>query len=156
MIRLEIPGRDQIELTNAVFDVNGTLAVDGTLVEGIQKKFRKVQETLNIYLLTADTHGAQQAINDVLDMEATIIEPGNEAEQKAAFVEDLGASQTIAFGQGANDAKMMSAAVIGICLLSEEGTALQTLLNADLIVPDIHSALTLLENPIRLVASLRD
>lgn len=156
MIRLEIPGRDQIELKYAVFDVNGTLAVDGTLVEGIQKPFQTIRDTLDVHLLTANTHGAQEDIDRILSLQATIIEKGDEAQQKVEFVNTLGADHTIAFGQGANDAKMMAAAAIGICLLSEEGTALQTLLNADLVVPDILSALNLLENPIRLVASLRD
>lgn len=156
MIRLEIPGCDQIELKHAVFDVNGTLAVDGQLVDGVQKHFQKIRETLDVHLLTANTHGAQDKIDQVLSIEATIIEKGKEAEQKGAFIRELGPRHTIAFGQGANDAKMLAEAIIGICLLSEEGTALQTLLKADIVVPNIFSALKLLENPIRLIASLRD
>jgi soluble P-type ATPase len=50
---------------------------------------------------------------------------------------------------------MLKAAALGICILSKEGLATETLLAADLLVPDIFSALDLLEKPLRLIASLR-
>jgi soluble P-type ATPase len=78
-----------------------------------------------------------------------------EAQQKSDYVLNLGAEHTIAIGQGANDALMLKCAIIGICILSEEGTAIEALINADLLVPDIHSGLKLLLNPRRLTASLR-
>jgi soluble P-type ATPase len=50
---------------------------------------------------------------------------------------------------------MLKAAGLGICVLSIEGTAVETLLSADLVVSDIFDALHLLENPLRIVSSLR-
>jgi soluble P-type ATPase len=50
---------------------------------------------------------------------------------------------------------MLQEAALGICVLSTEGTAVQTLLAADLVTPDIITALELLEKPLRIVASLR-
>ncbi|MBS3750238.1 MAG: hypothetical protein KGY39_01900 [Anaerolineales bacterium] len=155
MISLEIPGRGKLEIKYAAFDVNGTLAVDGRLVDGIRTPFRKLRDKLEVYLLTADTHGKQKDIDQLLSTQATIIQRGEEAEQKAAFVNNLGSQHVAAIGQGANDAQMLDKAAIGICVLSKEGTALETLLNADILVPDILSGLALLENPLRLVASLR-
>lgn len=35
MIRIDIPQRGSIELQHAVFDVNGTLAVDGIPIPGV-------------------------------------------------------------------------------------------------------------------------
>jgi hypothetical protein len=35
MIRIDIPQRGMIELHHAVFDVNGTLAVDGKSIPGV-------------------------------------------------------------------------------------------------------------------------
>ena len=61
----------------------------------------------------------------------------------------------MAIGQGANDAGMLESAAIGICVLSSEGAAVETLLKADLVVSDIFEAFELLENPLRIVASLR-
>ena len=66
------------------------------------------------------------------------------------------AGTCVAVGQGANDARMLRAAALGICVLSPEGTAVETLVGADLVVANIFEALDLLEKPIRIVASLRE
>ena len=63
--------------------------------------------------------------------------PGNEQEQKRSFVADLGADSVVAIGQGANDALMLKEAAIGICVLSREGSAVETLLAADIVTPDV-------------------
>ena len=156
MIRIDIPGTGEIILEHVVFDVNGTLALDGKLLSGIPDKLEILKEHLQIHLLTADTHGKQAKIDQLLGLKAVRIQAGNEKEQKADYIQQLGASQTAAVGQGANDALMIELARIGICVISPEGSALDALLKADLIVPDILSALDILINPIRLKASLRN
>ena len=155
MIELNIPGRGTVRLLHLVTDVNGTLAVDGQLIEGVSRAVTGLQDRLEIHLLTADTHGRQAAIDRRLNLVATRIQPGEEATQKAAYVQALGSDNVVAVGQGANDAAMLQAAVIGICVMSPEGLAVETLQAADLLVPDILTAFALLENPLRLVASLR-
>ena len=155
MIRLNIPGIGEINLEHVVFDVNGTLAVDGILLPGIPDLFQELKKHLNIHLLTADTHGKQLEIDQQLNLEAVRIQAGDEKGQKLEYIHRLGAKKTAAVGQGANDALMLEAAQIGICVISAEGTALPTLLKADLVVPDIKSALEILQNPTRLKASLR-
>jgi len=155
MIRLNVPGVGEINLEHVVFDVNGTLAVDGKLLPDIPELLQELRQRLNIHLLTADTHGKQTEIDRQLNLEAVRIQAGSEKEQKLDYIHQLGANQTAAVGQGANDALMLEAARIGICVISAEGTALQSLLKADLVVPDIRSALEILQNPTRLKASLR-
>jgi len=155
MITVTIPGKGTLELKYVVFDVNGTLAVDGQLLPGVPELLNNLKDHLEIHLLTADTHGKQNEIDRILNLEAYRIEAGDEANQKAEYVENLGQNNTVAVGQGANDSFMLKSAVIGICTLSAEGSALETLLGSDLVVPDIHSALELLLNPTRLKASLR-
>ena len=155
MIELNIPGRGFIQLEHLVTDVNGTLAVDGQLIEGLARNLRNLRDRLEIHLLTADTHGRQSAIDMQLGLQATRIPPGNEAEQKAEFVRRLGADRVMAIGQGANDAGMLKQAALGICVQSTEGVAVETLLAADIFVPDIFAALQLLEKPLRIVATLR-
>jgi P-type E1-E2 ATPase len=155
MIELNIPGRGLYQLEYLVCDVNGTLALDGQLLPGITRSLTSLRDRLQIHLLTADTHGRQAAIDQQLNLTATRIPPGNEADQKAAFVRQLGAEKTIAIGQGSNDAGMLKAAALGICVFSAEGSAVEALLAADLVTPDIFTALNLLENPLRIVASLR-
>ena len=154
MIELNIPGQGQIELEFLVCDVNGTLAVDGKLQDGLVRGFSTLKDRLDIHLLTADLHGKQEIIDRQLNLEAVRIQPGEEAQQKAAYIEQIGASRVVAIGQGANDANMLKVARIGICVFSPEGVAVETLLAADLVVSDFNSAFELLEKPLRLVASL--
>ena len=155
MIELNIPGQGQIELEHLVCDVNGTLAVDGVLQDGLVRGFSILKDRLEIHLITADMHGKQEIIDRQLNFEAVRINPGEETLQKAAYIEQIGADRVVAIGQGANDAGMLKNARIGICILSPEGTAVETLLAADLVVSNINNALELLEKPLRLVASLR-
>ena len=155
MIELNIPGRGTIELEHLVCDVNGTLAVDGNLGEGLSRLLNSLGDRLTIHLLTADTHRRQGQIDQQLGMHATRLQAGNEAQQKAAYVENLGAAKVVAIGQGANNAAMLKRSAIGICILSSEGSAVEALLNADIFVPDIYTALELLEKPLRIVATLR-
>jgi P-type E1-E2 ATPase len=155
MIELTIPGRGPLYLEHLVTDVNGTLAFDGLLIDGLSKRIAALRDRLKIHMLTADTHGRQAAIDDLLKLTATRIQPGNEAITKAKFVRELGAEKVVAIGQGANDAEMLKNAALGICVMSREGVAVETLLSADLLVPDIFAALDLLDKPLRIIASLR-
>jgi soluble P-type ATPase len=100
-------------------------------------------------------HGRQHVIDQQLNLQAVRLEPGDEVLQKASYVRKLGAQGVVAVGQGSNDAGMLKEAALGICVFSAEGVAVETLLAADLVVPDIFAALNLLEKPLRIVASLR-
>lgn len=155
MIELDIPGRGNLQLEHLVLDVNGTLALDGQLLDGMTKRLPALGARLQIHLLTADTHGRQAEIDRRLGLQAVRIRPGDEAAQKADYVRRLGAARVAAIGQGANDAGMLEAAGLGVAVLSPEGLAREALLAADLIVADIFSALDLLDRPVRIVASLR-
>lgn len=155
MIEISIPGRGTLKLEHLVSDVNGTLTIDGQLPDGLARTLGSLRDRLQVHLLTADTFGRQRLIDKQLGLNAVRVRPGGEGEQKAQFVEHLGAAGVVAIGQGANDAAMLKASALGICILSNEGAATETLLSADLIAPDIFSALDLLEKPLRIVASLR-
>jgi P-type E1-E2 ATPase len=155
MIELNIPGRGIVQLEHLVCDVSGTLAIDGQLIEGVARTLRSFKDRLTIHVLTADTHGRQAIIDQQLGLNAVRITPGQEREQKAAYISNLGAERVIAIGQGANDAGMLQSAALGICILSREGTAIESVLAADILAPDIFSALELLEKPLRIVATLR-
>ena len=155
MIELSIPGRGLMRLEHLVSDVNGTLALDGRLIDGVADSLLALADRLTLHLLTADTLGRQKAIDAQLGLTAVRVPPGREAETKAAYVRGLGAEHVVAIGQGANDTGMLREAGLGIAVLSAEGLASASLSAADLVVPDILTGLDLLRNPMRLVASLR-
>lgn len=155
MIQLIIPGRGELTIHHIVTDVNGTLALDGVLFNGLAEKINALRDHLQLHLLTADTHGRQAAIDQQLSLTAVRIQKGHEAQQKAEYVRSLGAETVIAIGQGANDALMLKQAAIGVCVMSQEGVAVEALLSADILVPDIFSAFDLFDHPNRIIATLR-
>lgn len=155
MISFYIPGLGDYALEHLVMDVNGTLAVDGQLIEGVAQRLAFLRSHLHMHLLTADTHGGQAEIDRRLDLTAVRIASGNEAMQKADYDCGLGQGRVAAIGQGANDALMLEAAQLGICVMSPEGAAREALLASDLVAPSILSALDLFGKPKRIVASLR-
>jgi P-type E1-E2 ATPase len=155
MIELNIPGRGLLELEHLVCDLNGTLALDGQLLEGVGRALTDLRDRLEIHLVSADTRGRLELITRQLNIRSARIQAGDESQQKADYVRHLGAERVIAIGQGANDAEMLKCACLGICILSREGTAIPALLAADLVAPDIYTALEMIEYPLRLVATLR-
>jgi soluble P-type ATPase len=106
MIELNIPGRGRLQLEHLVCDVNGTLALDGTLPVGMVRTLNALKDRLMIHIISADTLGNLQSIERQLKIHAIRINPQEEAEQKAAYVRELGTEQVAAIGQGANDAQM--------------------------------------------------
>ena len=155
MLQLTLPGRGELNIQHLVTDVNGTLALDGILLNGLVKRIGALRDRVQVHLLTADTHGKQAIIDQQLNLTAVRITGGNEAEQKALYVRNLGAETVIAIGQGSNDAAMLKTAALGICIMSREGVAVETLLAADLLLPDIFAVLDLFDHPLRMLASLR-
>jgi P-type E1-E2 ATPase len=155
MIDLTIPGIGNVQIVHLVLDVNGTLALDGTLLEGIPRAIASLGNRLDIHLITADTHGRQDQIDQLLGLKAIRLTPGNEAQQKAEYVRSLGLRNCAAIGQGANDARMLAEAVLGIAVFSSEGLCTEALRSARIVMPDIYSAFGLLEHPQRIVATLR-
>ena len=154
MIRLDTPGREILELEHLVLDLNGTIALDGEVLAGVPERLTALSESLTVFMVTADTQGQAAAIAEQLEVRLVLVTPGDEADQKRALVERLGAEQVVAVGNGANDAAMLQAAALGIAVLGPEGLAVEALRAAD-VVAGIHEALDLLLHPRRLVATLR-
>ncbi len=155
MVELTIPGYGNLQLKYAVFDVNGTLAVDGNLIDGVTEKIAALREVLEVRLLTADTHGKQAEIDQALGVKADRVQAGRERKQKADYARSLGAGHVVAIGNGSNDVEMLKAAALGIAVIGREGCAREALVAADVVVTDIHTALDLLLKPQRLTATLR-
>ena len=160
MLTVDVPGWKALALGYLVLDVNGTLSLDGALLDGVAERLADLRGSLEIQLLSADTFGRLDALAATLGLEAPGIharrlEPGDEASQKAAVVAALGAEQVVAIGNGANDVAMLRAAGLGICVLGPEGSAAEAVAAADVVARDIGVALDVLRSPRRLVATLR-
>jgi len=155
MLNLEIPGFDHIAAEYLVMDLNGTLGLEGVPDEGVIQRLRNLSGTLKLVVLTADTHGHAKDLPTDFGMEIQKLTPGNEDEQKQAFVKKMGSERTITLGNGSNDALMLKESRIGICVIGEEGASMKGIMSADIAVHHIHHALDLLLKPKRLLATLR-
>lgn len=155
MMRINIPGRDVLEIHHLVLDMNGTLSLDGKLLEGVSERIEALRSKLEILIVTADTQGTAQQIAAGLGVQLHKIDAARQPEQKLAFIKQLGSQVSAAIGNGANDALMLKEAALGICIVGPEGAASEAISACDVVVSDINSALDLLLKPKRLIATLR-
>lgn len=155
MLKVTIPGAGTLELKHLVLDFNGTMACDGNLIPGVGERLNLLAEQLKVHIITADTFGLCRA--SCRDIKGCISILGSEvgAAEKEKYVVSLGAENAIAVGNGANDALMLSRSALGIAIIGPEGTAAKAVLAADIIARDINTALDMLLNPKRLIATLR-
>src|SRR5574340_1015132 len=156
MIELAIPGFGQLELSELVCDFNGTLARDGVLIDGVRDLLARVAEQLHVRVVTGDTFGTARAQLAGCACEIEVLGPTDQAIAKAALVERLGASRVVAVGNGRNDRLMLASAALGIAVIGDEGLAGQAAAASDIVTRHIADALTLLLEPRRLLATLRD
>ena len=113
MIEIKVPGRGTYRLKHLVLDVNGTIVAKGELIEGVAQRLAELGRSVEVHMVTADTRGRQSAIDALLGIEATRIQPGDEAGQKASVVRSLGGEGVCAIGNGAIDAGMLREAARG-------------------------------------------
>lgn len=155
MIKIDIPGFGDVKLWHLVSDFTGTLSYNGKLIPGVKERLNRLAESLTIHVLTSDTFGtAKKELKDV-QCETHILEGEYHDLQKEEYVEKLGSTSVIAFGNGNNDRKMLRVARIGVAVTENEGCAVDILMAGDVHVTSILNGLDLLLNTKRLKATLR-
>lgn len=155
MLEIDIPGYRKLRLKHLVLDYNGTIACDGKLISGVKENLALLSDRLQVHILTADTFG--QAHDNLKDMNCQLSILGPDAQDigKLAYVKALGAEHVVCVGNGRNDRLMLKEAAMGIAVILEEGAAADTVAAADVVCTHIVSGLELLQNPLRLIATLR-
>ena len=155
MLEISVPGHTPLRIEHLVLDYNGTLAVDGVLLPGVSEALWQLAEQLAIHVVTADTFGNARETLAILPCELTVLHTEEQATAKLEYLLKLGQDRCAAIGNGRNDRLMIEHAALGIVVIQNEGAAVQTLLAAKVVVPDILAALGLLLHPMRLSATLR-
>ena len=155
MIAVDIPGLRELRLEHLVLDYNGTLAEDGKLLAGVAAALNALAQVLQIHVVTADTFGSAAEQLAGLPLDLIVVPDAAQADRKLEFITGLSADKVVAVGNGRNDRKMLEAAALGIALIQREGSAVETLMCADVAATDILDALALLQCPKRLLATLR-
>lgn len=154
MLRIEIPGREDYKIENAVFDYNGTVAVNGDMSEKTKENLKKLSKILNIYILTADTYGTVKKKCEKLPVSVEVFPNDNAADYKERIVKSL-SGQNICFGNGFNDIKMFDVSDLSVCVIEGEGCCGKLLSYSDIVVKSIDDAFDLIFNVNRIKATLR-
>jgi len=155
MLELEIPGKGVLSLKHLVLDFNGTLAVDGRIVD-CWDRLDALQKYLQIHVVTADTYGNVQKQIAPKNYTLHVLGPASQDQAKLAYIQKLGARHCVCLGNGLNDVLMLKQAGLGIAVLQKEGAASQAILAADVVVTNFLDGLELLLYPLRLKATLRN
>lgn len=152
---ISIPGYGRLHLEHLVMDYNGTLAVDGRLIEGVREALTALSKDLTLHVLTADTFGKAAAGLKDVPCKLSLLPEDDQQARKLDYVTSLGAERTASIGNGRNDQLMLKASALGIAVILGEGITTETLLASDAVCTSIIDALDLLRNPLRLTATLR-
>lgn len=156
MINVEISGMPAIVIEHLVLDYNGTIAINGVMIDGAKERLQSLSILLDIHVLTADTYGSVHEECKGLNLSVHVIGKYQQDREKLSFIDSLKAEHCIAIGNGKNDALMLSSAALGIALIQEEGSSMKALLASDAVFRSINDALDSLLNPQRLIATLRN
>jgi len=156
MIKIEILWFKTIKAEHLVLDFNGTLAIDVLFIEGVIGQLVHISVTLHAHVRTADTFSSVQ--NEIRGLPITIIIPETteQNKQKSDSVKNSGSESIIAIGNGKNDVLMLKEAFLSIGIIQAEGAFFQVLSNNQFLCSSVIDALSLLNNPKRLVATLRN
>lgn len=156
MLTINIPGYDDLQLNHLVLDYNGTLAVDGQLIDGAVERLQTLSNNLQIHVVTADTFGSVETALEGADCKLAILSPDHSQDiAKLEYIEHLDSTATVTIGNGRNDHLMLKSAALGIAVIQAEGASIETLTAADVVTNNILDALDLLSNPQRLIATMR-
>ena len=155
MLDINIPGWKKLRTTKILFDLNGTIACGGELIEGVKEGINSLAEDFEVYIITADTFGTAGKLLKDLKAELVVIDTDDGSKFKSDFVEKLGRKRVIAVGNGNNDAQMLKKAELGIAVFGPEAAARGAPLEADMISRDINDVFAMISNPRQLKATLR-
>jgi soluble P-type ATPase len=152
---IKIPGKGSYRIRHLVLDLNGTISLDGGIIEGVTERLEGLMHQLDISVVTADTNRNAERLVAGLPVRIHTIRENQESEQKLAVVLEKGKEHTVSIGNGCNDVSMLRESAIGICVAGKEGASPEALMASDVVVPGINDALDLLLKPQRLRATLR-
>jgi len=155
-MELNIPGNGTLDIKNILLDYNGTLAVDGVLIPGVEDVLNDLSAKYSIHVITADTFGSAES--ELKNVHCTFrkLNPENQSEAKLQYLTNLGKDVTSCVGNGKNDRLMIKESILGISIIQAEGAFTETVMVSDIICHDIFAALEFFRTPKRLIATMRN
>ena len=153
---LEIPGRETVEIKDVVLDYNGTIAIDGKLIDGVAELVNELAGDINFHIITADTYGSTEKELANINCKVVKIPKEKQDSNKLDYLLKLGKENTLCVGNGKNDKLMLKESVISIALIQDEGVCVESLLAADIACKSIMDVFAYFKIPNRIKATLRN
>ena len=144
-----------LELTRLILDINGTLALDGELLPGVEGRIVALTARVDVVMVSGDTFGTARRVANRLGVDLRVLDPVDQGMQKLRIARLLGCESTAMIGNGRNDASALGEVALGICVVGPEGASRHAVEASDLVVASSELALDLLLHPRRLVSTLR-
>ncbi len=154
MIFIQRPGQEPLEIEFVLIDFEGTLASDRRVHPKAKDKINLLSKRTKIYILTK---GEKEMVEETLRRvraEIFYSMEGETSRQKLDLLRQLGPTRTVAIGNGVDDAPMIEEAGLGICVMGKEGTSIEAMMKADVVVSNVLDALDFLLKPLRQKATL--
>jgi soluble P-type ATPase len=154
MLFIERPGQEPLEIEFILIDFEGTLASDRRVHPKAKDKINLLSKRAKIYILTKEgKERVEEALRKV-KAEVIYLTEGDSSRKKLDLLHQLGATGTVAVGNGVDDGPTIEEAGLGICVIGKEGASAEAVKKADAIFTDILDALDFLLKPFRQGATL--
>jgi len=146
-------GVGEMELTTIVLDLNGTIAINGEIVLGVEERIEKLKNLgFTIYLFTGDQRGNASVQAQKLGIE---VQKASTSDEKEELTRKLDVDHAVAIGNARIDIGTFKPCKLRIGTLQSEGIHTGILAHIDILVPSINDALDLLINENSFNATMR-
>jgi len=152
---IEIPGRDSLQIKHIIFDYNGTIALDGKVIEGVAEKINALSGLIDFHVITADTYGTAEKELEGVPCQVINLSKSKDFKTKTDYLAFLGKDYCLSVGNGFNDKALLKESLLGVALIQDEGVCTETLMSSDIVCKSIMDVFAFIEKPNRLKATLR-
>jgi soluble P-type ATPase len=154
MIHIQRPGQESLEIDFILIDFEEAFASDRRVHPKAKDKVNLLAKRAKIYILTKEERECVEEVLKKVRAEIVYLTEGESSQEKLGLLRELGATRTVAVGNGADDGPMLEEAAFGLCVIGKAGASSETVKNADVVFTDILDALDFLLKPLRQRATL--
>jgi P-type E1-E2 ATPase len=152
-MKYNIPHVDELEINTIVLDLNGTLSVNGSVVDGAKERIEKLLAMgIEVTLFTGDQRGTADELCKGLGIS---YRQAKTSDEKERFFKEFDVEKTAAIGNARIDIGMFKHAALSVATLQAEGIHTDIIKHVDIIVPSINDALDLFIDSNSLKATMR-
>ena len=152
---IDIPDRNTLDIQHIIFDYNGTIALDGKVINGVVDKMNEFSHLVTFHVVTADTYGTAEHELQGANCQVVNLATSLMYKTKTDYLAYLGKDHTLSVGNGFNDSDLLKQSLLGIALIQDEGLCMAALMSADIVCKSVMDVFAYLEKPNRLKATLR-